>query len=439
LDPYWTLEEQAMARKVRDSNLESRSGRARLKTAHKPYYRLIEPGLHLGYRKNASGPGAWIVRRYTGNGNYTAENLRTADGTLIVADDFSEADGHVILTFAQAQERAKAHRPVDRQSKGPYTVANALEDYLEFLEDDGRSRHLIQDVRSRAAIHILPALGPMKVAALTTKRLRRWHSGVAKSAPRLRAGNGKPAQYRAVVDGDETKRRRRSSANRTWTVLRAALNHAFHDGNVASDIPWRKVKPFRNVDAARVRYLTVAESRRLINAADPEFRPLVQAALVSGCRYGELIRLRVHDFNADSGTVAIQQSKSGKSRNVVLTDEGVALFTQLTVGRKGNERLLRRIDGQSWKASHQIRRMAEACRRGKIEPAVNFHGLRHSYASLTVMNGTPLLVVAQNLGHADTRMCERFYGHLAQSFVADAIRAGAPRFGLATANKVRAL
>ncbi|MGB8089924.1 MAG: site-specific integrase, partial [Pseudolabrys sp.] len=67
-----------MARKVRDSNLESRSARARLRMAHKPYYRLIEPGLHLGYRKNASGPGAWVVRRYVGHGVYKAENIRTA-------------------------------------------------------------------------------------------------------------------------------------------------------------------------------------------------------------------------------------------------------------------------------------------------------------------------------------------------------------------------
>jgi hypothetical protein len=46
------------------------------------------------------------------------------------------------------------------------------------------------------------------------------------------------------------------------------------------------------------------------------------------------------------------------------------------------------------------------------------------------MNGTPLMVVAKNLGHADTRMVEKHYGHLAPSYVADAIRAGAPRFGI---------
>jgi integrase len=83
--------------------------------------------------------------------------------------------------------------------------------------------------------------------------------------------------------------------------------------------------------------------------------------------------------------------------------------------------------------------MIEACGRAKITPALGFHGLRHTWASLAVMNGTPLLVVAKNLGHTDTRMVEKHYGHLAPSYIADAIRAGAPRFGFKPDRKVAAL
>jgi integrase len=81
-----------------------------------------------------------------------------------------------------------------------------------------------------------------------------------------------------------------------------------------------------------------------------------------------------------------------------------------------------------WGKSDQIRRMNAAVEAARIEPRISFHGLRHSWASLAIMNGVPLMVVSKNLGHADTRMVERHYGHLAPSFVADAIRAGAPRF-----------
>jgi hypothetical protein len=56
----------------------------------------------------------------------------------------------------------------------------------------------------------------------------------------------------------------------------------------------------------------------------------------------------------------------------------------------------------------------------------SFHALRHTWASLAAMNSVPLMVVAKNLGHADT--VKKHYGHLAPSYVADASRAGAPRF-----------
>ena len=80
--------------------------------------------------------------------------------------------------------------------------------------------------------------------------------------------------------------------------------------------------------------------------------------------------------------------------------------------------------------------MKEACERAEIKPTISFHILRHTWASLAVMNGTPLLVVAKNLGHADTRMVEKHYGHLAPSFIAEAIRAGAPRYGIKPSKRV---
>src|SRR6516225_9086733 len=80
------------------------------------------------------------------------------------------------------------------------------------------------------------------------------------------------------------------------------------------------------------------------------------------------------------------------------------------------------------------------CReRAKLDPPISFHGLRHTYASLALMNGVPMQVVSENLGHADTRMVERHYGHLAPSHKRDAIRAGAARFGLVAGGNVRPL
>jgi integrase len=436
----WTsVGHEALARRTPDARLESRESRSRLASRGKPHYRLLEPGLHIGYRKlkgrkgRPAVAGTWVARHYIGGQSYVIEKIGTAD-------DFSDADGIVILSFAQAQDKARAHM-VKRVHgangvTGPLTVKAAVEAYLEFLEGNRKSA---VDSRHRARAHIYPTLGNAEVASLTTDMLRRWHVGLVKALPRARTKPGTVQQHRAFDGSEEAVRRRRSSANRVLTILKAALNHAFNDGKVVSDTAWRKLKPFRGVDAARIRYLTLAEAKRLINAADPEFRPLVQAALQSGCRYGELAGLEVHDFNPDAGTLAIRRSKTGRPRHVVLTDEASAFFAQLTAGRSGSELLLRRANGGPWKVSHQRRPMAKACERAKIKPPISFHSLRHSWASLAVMAGVPLLVVGRNLGHADTRMVEKHYGHLAPSYIVDAIRAGAPRFGTVKASNVAAI
>jgi integrase len=424
-----------MARTIRDANLETRAARGRLAPRGKPYYRTIEEGLHLGYRKprDRSLAGKWVARHYLGEQAYEVE-------TIGAADDFSDADGIAILSYAQAQAAARG-RMVSRThaaagKTGPLTVADAIEDYLVFLETNRKSA---ADSRARAKAHIIPALGETEVESLTTEQLSRWHANLADTAPRIRTSRGEEQTHRELGKNDEAKRQRRVSANKVLTILRAALNRAWRAGKTSSDAAWRRVEPFAGVNAARIRYLSVAEAQRLVNACDDDLRVLVQAALQTGARYAELARLTVADFNAESGTVAIRQSKTNQSRHVVLTDEGVALFRQLSAGHPGDTPLIRRSNGRVWGKSEQARPMRAACERAKIKPTISFHGLRHTWASLAVMGGVPLLVVAKNLGHADARMVERHYGHLAPSYIADAIRAGAPRFGFKPDRKIAEL
>jgi site-specific recombinase XerD len=53
--------------------------------------------------------------------------------------------------------------------------------------------------------------------------------------------------------------------------------------------------------------------------------------------------------------------------------------------------------------------------------------------------GAPLQVVAANLGHADTRMTEKHYAHLAPNYVAQVIRATMPKLGLIEPTNIAAL
>ena len=423
-----------MARRVADKNLDSRDARRRLTPRAKPYWRSVERGLHLGYRRRDGAAGPWITRHYVGDQRYQETSIG-------VADDLSDADGVAILDYWQAVDKARA-RMKDRVlseagvPSGPYTVADAVAEHLQYLEHEKKSS---AEARYRAGAHILPELGKIELGKLTAKRIEDWRNALARQPARLRTRPGERQQCRALDHkDDEAVRRRRATANRCLAQLKAALNRAWHNGKVESYNAWGRVKPFKNVSAARERYLTITEAKRLLNACEPDFRLLCRAALETGARYGELVRIKVSDFNPDTGTIAIRRSKSGKPRDVVLTEEGQAFFKQVCAGRVADEIMFRKDNGSPWGNSSQQFPMMKACRRASIIPTVGFHQLRHTWASLTIMNGTPLFVVAKNLGHRDTKMVELHYGHLAQSYVTDAIRAGAPRFGKVPSN-VRAL
>ena len=425
-----------MPRAVKDAKLDTRTARAKLAPSGKPYFHAIDHGLHLGYRKGARA-GRWVARIYRGDQKYVVETIGTADDT-------AAADGVAVLDWSQALAKAR-ERMVElaREDAGledapaSYTVRDALDDYLAWLRTHRKSA---ADAGYRADALIAPELGNIELSKLTSKRIRDWLKAQAETGARLRSSKGKAPRHREIdPDDPEAVRRRQASANRSFTILRAALNRAFQEGKVASDAAWRRVKPFRGVDAARVRYLQLAECARLVNACEPAFRRLVEAALLTGCRYGELCGLDVADFHADAGTIHVRTSKTGAGRHVVLTVEGEAFFAAITAGHPAKAPMLPRADGERWGKSHQRRPLIAACQVAKIDPPADFHSLRHSYASLAVQNGVPLMVVARNLGHADTRMVELHYGHLAASYIRDAIRAGVPSFGIKIESNVARL
>jgi integrase len=425
-----------MARLVRDAKLETRTARARLPIGPKPSFRRLEIGFHLGYRR-LSGGGTWIARRFAQHGRYREFRLG-------LADDTQDADGVSVLDYAQAQRaardwwRTELRREEGHDTRtGPLTVADAVADYLKAFERRGGKS--VYNARRVAETHISPALGTLHVAKLTAKRIEDWHHGLAEKARLVRSKAGKKPKHREADKSADGIRKRRATANRILTVLKAALNHAWKAGHVASDDAWRRVRPFRAVETARVRYLSEAECTRLVNASEPAFRNLVRGALLTGCRYSELAGLRTADFNADAGVVTIRESKAGKPRHVVLTDEGRRFFSQETAGKLADDSIFTRFDGGVWRKSHQRRPMLDACRRAKIKPAISFHGLRHTHGSILAMHAVPMGVIAEQLGHADTRMTEKHYAHLAPSYVADTIRAHFPTLGIAADTTVTAL
>ncbi len=422
-----------MARSIQDNQLRNRTNRLKLAPEHEPYWVRVLPGLHLGYFRPAN---TWWVRALKPG---TKAYIKRAIGA---ADDHADADGKVVLNFYQAQDAAKVwltelNSPKDEAEKPrPTTVAEAAAHYLEWFKEHRKS---YRETKYTVDTHILPALGAKPLSELKTREIKTWHDKLAVTPARKRSGLGQRQQFEERPTTADGKRARKATANRILTVLKAILNKSFEDEFVADDTPWRRVKPFPNADEAITRFLTEAESTRLINASEPDFRLLIKAALFTGARYGELARLRVLDVNLEAEIVAIQpEGKSGRTRYIPLSRTGLSFFKGVIAGKRGDNLVFTRADGKHWGKSHQDRPMLAANQNGAIEPAVRFHELRHTYASHLAQAGVDLLTISKLLGHADTRITSRHYAHLCDRTLSNAVQQ-LPDFGHVADGKIKAI
>ena len=239
---------------------------------------------------------------------------------------------------------------------GPYTVKQAVADYLANHLADKASH---DEVKARLGAYVLPHFASTPVDELTSDQLRKWHRDIANVGARIRTRKG-GKQRIGSLSGDEAVRKRRASANRCLAWFKAVLTFAVASNKVACQAVWSQMKLFKGADIPRSGFLILEECGRLIEACEPEFRLLVEAALQTGARYSELARLRVGDFNG--ATLHVRQSKSGKDRHILLTDEGAAFFARLAVGRQQPDFLL----GREWRQSQQFIPMRAACERAGI-------------------------------------------------------------------------
>lgn len=398
-----------MARRPRDSRLETREARLKLAPRKEPYWRQIHAGLAIGYYRG-SRSSSWTCRRTREAGEEGRGRWRYQ--RLGIADDHADADGERVLSYAQAVKGAMGQADATTRQRlqldsdrREYTVRACIAEYLVKLRATSSNPQATEYKFDR---HVLPALGDRPVGALTAEELEKWFHGLA-------AGRSK------------------ATANRIFRAFKAALNHAYRHGKVATDAEWRKVKMFPNAEKPRTDYLSQQEAKRLLNACDEDFRNLVRAALLTGARYGELIATEVRDFDAKAGTLRLRKTKSGKERYAPLTDEAMGWFKSWCAGRSRDEQLFLRANGEPWATAQQVRRMRDASKQAKLGRPVSFHILRHTYGSLLALKGVPLKFIAEAMGHADLRMTEAHYAHLQKDdAVAKAIRKSLPSFGKAS-------
>lgn len=364
--------------------------RANLAPRREPYWAApLAPGRFLGFRKIDAERGSWVARARMEDGRQQYNAL----GALSDTFDFDAACKAAHAWFANldagvstterptVEDACRAYVEDRRREKGERCAADA----------EWRFKNAVYDTK----------LGRTELTKLRTHALKEWREAL-KLTP--------------------------SGANRMTTTLRAALNLAIENRQVAATAAqeWRAVKQHKNADKRREIFLDLAQRRALLAAASGAVRDLIEAVIVTGARPGELAGALRNAFDARTRTLKLT-GKTG-TRTVPLSPAALALFERCAKSKLPGAPLLARDDGKPWTRAEWtelVRTAAGAAKvqgvpadRAKLPAGVCLYTLRHSFITQAISDGMPALDVARLTG-TSLQMIDKHYGHLVQSASAE--------------------
>lgn len=212
-------------------------------------------------------------------------------------------------------------------------------------------------------------------------------------------------------------------------LIRQVFNKAALWGMWEGDNP---VKPRSGIlpklDNSMLRTLTHEEERKLLAALFERSQDVHDMAVVSlygGLRFAEIAALRWQDLDFKSNRIIVH-GKGGRIRHVPMNNTLKTVLKDRYLGEKPVDLVFPDRNGAvQGKISATFARTVTELRLNEGRQKryqLNFHSLRHSFATRLAEAGTPLTVLRDLLGHADLQMVSR-YSHLAPS-AADAAVAG---------------
>lgn len=243
------------------------------------------------------------------------------------------------------------------------------------------------------------------------------------------------------------------------TPLSAGTIHTYH--RVLSAVLFRAVKwgyiptnPAARADLPslanrRAAYLDEPDARRLLELLRDEpikWRTIITFDLLSGLRRGELAGLRWQDVNFDDQTIVIRQTSNYLPGKGIYTDTPKSTTSNRPL-KLSRSAFILLLEYKQWQ-DEQREQVGDAWRDedGRIFtgddgaplfpdsitkwfsdfvkrtglPKVTVHSLRHTYASLMIADGVPLVVVSHQLGHAQASTTANIYAHVIASAEAKA-------------------
>ena len=275
------------------------------------------------------------------------------------------------------------------------TVGQALDLYLQSAKTE-LQRSTWLDYKNSVRNKLQPAFGSIPLSQLTRAEIKAWVSTQNVSVKRI--------------------------AN-VLLPLRATLADATADGLITLNplYGWTPKKKAGREAKESVDPFTPEEIKDILDAAPDTLRNMFQLAFWTGVRTSELIALRWEDFDGTSLNIrrasVRQRIKPPKTSAGVRTVKLLAPALEAIKAQKPHTYLMQEWvflnpDGGPWLDDQQLRKGAWA---PTLERAgVRYrhpYMMRHTYASMMVSAGENMAWIAAQMGHRDTSMVARVYGH----------------------------
>ncbi len=237
--------------------------------------------------------------------------------------------------------------------------------------------------------------------------------------------NGSEVESEEDIKEYTRKGARAHTINFEVGALRTILNVAIKWGYLKEN-PTRNIKKLKVDDAKPVRFLTVEECHKLLEASPPDLYPIYFTFLNTGMRKAELENLEWADVDFKRRKIKIRckefwQPKAGE-REIPVSQQLYDLLKKL---KEDNESGLKSNFVFSHKDGGRIRmklreKLIQIAAKAGIENLTKLHTLRHTFASHLVMQGVDLPTVKKLMGHSDIQTT-MIYAHLAPDHLADAV------------------
>lgn len=324
---------------------------------------------------------------------------------------FQKLNKEIENFIAAFEEEAKSDNPTVRFDK--ITFKDFCPKYLE-LKKTVLSPNSYAFYETIINTELIPKFGKMKLREIKTYHIQEFiqYLTTEKKHRNGEAGGISP-----------------STVRRYATVLRSILSLAYQLEYTDNDAGASKRIIFPKIETCEVEVYTEEEVRVIFSALDAEpinIRALVELAIFTGMRRGEIVGLKWADIDFENQCLSIKRSiykpKDGKAlekepkskssiRTISLPEHLIKTLLEYKLhqdrhisfmGEAWNklDYVFTEEDGLVMNPQTPTRQFSNFLKRHNIRH-LKFHGLRHTSATMLLANGCDIKTVSSRLGHAD--------------------------------------